>query len=93
MAGTSITIDVSTVSTQRELHALLAHSLAFPAHYGHNWDAFWDCATDLAYSEPVSLTIVGLAQLKLRLPEDTAIFENCLNDLQRDHATFRMRMD
>jgi len=90
MTENAITIDVSTATTRHELHALLARSLEFPTYYGHSRDAFWDCASYLAYSGPISPTIAGPAQLKLRLPEENAVFESCLQRLQRRYTTFRV---
>lgn len=29
----------------------LSDGLAFPAHFGHNWDAAWDCMTDLVWND------------------------------------------
>lgn len=33
----------------RELLTIVGRQLAFPAHYGKNLDAFWDCVTDPEY--------------------------------------------
>ena len=35
--------------TREGLLDALAVSLAFPAHFGRNWDAAWDCLTELAW--------------------------------------------
>lgn len=53
-----IEVDLSTVSSERELHATLARALAFPGWYGHNWDAFWDAITGLV-DMPKTLRFVG----------------------------------
>ncbi|GHE19955.1 hypothetical protein GCM10017767_04760 [Halomonas urumqiensis] len=29
----------------------LASGLAFPDHFGHNWDAAWDCMTELTWND------------------------------------------
>jgi len=51
----AVTIDVSTVASGSELHALLAESLSFPSFYGKNWDAFWDSITLRNTLHPVTL--------------------------------------
>lgn len=43
---TRVTLDVSNIATETELHEQLKEQLQFPAHYGMNWDAFWDVITD-----------------------------------------------
>ena len=42
-----IMIDGSTISTSPDLHEALATALAFPAHYGKNLDALYDCLTEI----------------------------------------------
>ena len=42
-----IIIDGSSVFTSPDLHTALAAALAFPAYYGHNLDALYDCLTDI----------------------------------------------
>ncbi|MDT0502368.1 MULTISPECIES: barstar family protein [unclassified Halomonas] len=36
----------------------LAASLAFPDHFGRNWDAAWDCLTELDWSEERALVVL-----------------------------------
>lgn len=43
------TIDLGSVETVEDLHDLLAESFGFPAWYGRNWDAAWDCLRDRSY--------------------------------------------
>ncbi|WP_329115483.1 barstar family protein [Streptomyces sp. NBC_01465] len=42
-----LTIDVSSVVSEDELHGLLQREFDFPSFYGGNWDAFWDAVTGL----------------------------------------------
>ena len=41
------TIDCANVSSKEEFHRILAETLHFPAHYGRNLDALYDCLTDI----------------------------------------------
>lgn len=45
-------IDIDRVHGKRDLLALLARTLQFPATFGGNWDALADCLKDLSWSEP-----------------------------------------
>lgn len=72
-----VTIDVSKIKTAQELHLLLKDKLDFPAYYGENWNAFWDCITECM---PDKLLFIGWVQLENRLPKDTSILKNCLLD-------------
>lgn len=42
-----IIIDGSAIFTSPDLHEALANALAFPAHYGKNLDALYDCLTEI----------------------------------------------
>jgi ribonuclease inhibitor len=74
-----VEIDLSAISTSRELQLLLARSLDFPGFYGCNWDAFWDAITGLV-AMPRRLRLVGWSALVARLPEDARMMRGCLDD-------------
>jgi hypothetical protein len=57
----------------------LARALVLPAHYGSNWDAFWDCIRD-EWPLPGRLVVGGLDHLEKTLPEDADLFLRCLAD-------------
>ena len=42
-----IIIDGSAIFTSPDLHEALANALSFPAHYGKNLDALYDCLTEI----------------------------------------------
>ena len=42
------TIDCANISSKEELHRVLAETLHFPAHYGRNLDALYDCLGELS---------------------------------------------
>ncbi|MDG4856804.1 barstar family protein [Streptomyces sp. T-3] len=60
-------IDVSSVSSEAELHGLLQRKFGFPDFYGRNWDAFWDAVTGLV-EIPGRVRFVGWPDLVGRLP-------------------------
>ncbi len=51
-------IDLTDVKTYYEFHFAIRDSLNFPDYYGCNWDAFWDCLTDMV-GRPVNMEIRG----------------------------------
>jgi len=77
-------IDLSKVTTEQELHELLARSLSFPSIYGLNWDAFWDSISDLA-SLPEKIIFTGSSALKDQLPSSYEQLQNCFNDLVEEY--------
>lgn len=60
----------------------IAGALAFPEYFGHNWDAFYDCLTDLAPGKGGGLLLVlrqasGFARAE---PEEFASAVGALQD-------------
>ena len=39
-------IDCTQIHTREDLHTVFRNALAFPAHYGSNLDALYDCLTE-----------------------------------------------
>lgn len=37
---------------------MIREALDFPDYYGCNWDAFWDCLTDMV-GRPIHIEIIG----------------------------------
>nr|NLI49368.1 barstar family protein [Propionibacterium sp.] len=58
---------VSGGPSKREALDAVAAALAFPAHFGHNLDALWDCLTDL--ERPTALLWAGWEPLAVREPD------------------------
>ena len=52
-------IDFREVKYYLEMHGVIRKALKFPDYYGCNWDAFWDCLTDM-YGDPIHIEILGL---------------------------------
>lgn len=51
-------IDFSNVKHYFEMHFAIRDALGFPDYYGCNWDALWDCLTDMI-GEPIHIEIRG----------------------------------
>ena len=59
MTPKKYTLDFTNVKYFLEVHYIIKTSLDFPDYYGCNWDAFWDCLSDM-YGDPIYIEIVGL---------------------------------
>ena len=53
------TIDFTDVKQYLQMHQVIQAALDFPKYYGCNWDAFWDCLTDMV-GRPIHIQIIGL---------------------------------
>lgn len=53
------TIDFTNVNYYLEMHFIIRQALDWPDYYGCNWDAFWDCLTDMV-GRPIHIEIIGL---------------------------------
>lgn len=53
------TIDFTKVNSYLEMHFVIRQALDWPDYYGCNWDAFWDCLTNML-GRPFHLEIIGL---------------------------------
>ena len=52
-------IDFTNVETYFDMHFAIRDGLDFPDYYGCNWDAMWDCLTDML-GRPINIEILGL---------------------------------
>ena len=77
-------IDLSTIKTEEQLHALLSSALSFPYFYGHNWDAFWDSITGLI-ELPANIEFTGSQKFRLVLPSSYQQLQACFTDLNVEH--------
>lgn len=53
------TLDFTNVEYYLQMHLVIKEALDFPDYYGCNWDAFWDCLTNMV-GRPVHMEIIGL---------------------------------
>lgn len=56
-------VDFSEVKYYSQMHLAIKDGLCFPDYYGNNWDAFWDCVTDM-YGDEIYIVFKGLDKLK-----------------------------
>ena len=65
-----VAIEESQFASADEVHAYLAHQMAFPDYYGSNLDALNDCLGDVC--EPTAVTIERLPTAALYEPADVS---------------------
>ena len=72
-----VRIDLEGCTDKAGLLARTAQALAFPAWFGGNWDAFYDCLADLGWRETEGwlLVLENTGDLRRHAPEalDTAV--------------------
>lgn len=68
------------------LHQCIRKTFGFPDYYGENWDAMWDCLTDV-FLQPVQRHIVveGFAAMPQELREYAAPMQDIFSDLQEKY--------
>jgi len=79
-----VVFDLTSISTVRELHLLMAETLQFPDWYGPNWDAFWDVIIGLV-EMPEKLQLLGWNDFETRFPRDAWIMKKCLTELAAEY--------
>lgn len=78
--------------TLARVHAILARDLGFPAHYGRNLDALWDCLTG-DVPGPFAIVVEDAKALEAALGPKGAALLKLLRDLRRARkdATVKLR--
>ena len=74
-------IDFREVKYYLEMHAIIWKSLDFPDYYGCNWDAFWDCLTDM-YGDPIHIEIIGLDMIERKFDDSASKMIELLKDFK-----------
>ena len=75
-------IDFENVSYYKELHETIRDSLEFPAYYGRNWDALWDCLQEIV-NLPTHMQIKNLEALQERgFAEEVQMFIDILKEFK-----------
>lgn len=80
------TIDFSNVNHYLEIHFIIREALDWPDYYGCNWDAFWDCLTNML-GRPIHIEIIGLDVIERKFGDTAKTmidilreFKHCEND-------------
>ena len=75
------TIDFSQVKYYLEMHKVLQSTLDLPDYYGCNWDAFWDCLTDMI-GRKTHIRILGIENIERLFGDEADILLDILKDFK-----------
>ncbi len=75
------TLDFTNLQYYLEFHEIIRDELDFPDYYGMNWDAMWDCLTDMV-GEPLHIEIIGLDVLEQKFGDTAQKLIDILRELK-----------
>ena len=78
------TLDFSKVNSIQEIHQIIKDELDFPDYYGMNWDACWDCLTDMI-CDPIHIEIIGIERVQNKFSNDAEIMLRILKRLKHHY--------
>lgn len=74
-------LDFSKVEYYLDIHNVIKKELDFPDYYGCNWDAFWDCLTDMV-GRPINIKIVGIENIENKFADGVRTMLETLQDFK-----------
>ena len=75
------TIDFTNVNSYSQMHGIIKESLNFPDYYGCNWDAFWDCLTNMV-GRKVHIEIIGLDIIERKFGQEAQNMVDILKEFK-----------
>ncbi len=77
------TLDFSKIEHWGDFHQIIKKELDLPFNYGKNWDALWDCLTDIVNNDKVFyVEILGAEVLEQKWPGTLDNLVEILKDLK-----------
>ena len=73
--------DFTNVKDYLEMHFVIRDALDWPDYYGCNWDAFWDCLTDMI-GRPIHIEILGLDVIERRFDDAAKMMVDTLREFK-----------
>ncbi len=78
------TLDFSNIQHYDEIHQIIKKELDLPPYYGENWDALWDCLTEMVdVDEPLYIEILGAEVLENKYPGTLNMIVEIIKDLKK----------
>ncbi len=62
-------IDFKDVTSVYDMFEIISTEMDFPDYFGNNWDAFWDCMTDIICTN-IEIEVLNLNALDSNLQKD-----------------------
>lgn len=75
------TIDFTKVEYYLEMHFSIRDALDWPDYYGCNWDAFWDCLTDMV-GRKIHIEILGLDVIERKFGKEAQTMIDILKEFK-----------
>ena len=75
------TIDFTNVQYYLEMHSVIRQALDWPDYYGCNWDAFWDCLTNMV-GRPIHIEIIGLDVIERKFGDAAGMMVDTLREFK-----------
>ena len=75
------TLDFTNVNHYLEMHFTIRQALDFPDYYGCNWDAFWDCLTNMV-GRPIHIKIIGFDIIERKFENAAKIMMETLKEFK-----------
>ena len=75
------TIDFTKVEYYLEMHFSIRDALDWPDYYGCNWDAFWDCLTDMV-GRKIHIEILGLDVIERKFGKEVQTMIDILKEFK-----------
>lgn len=85
-------LDLTKITSERELQTTIMQKLDFPEFYGKNWDAFWDTITGLV-ELPDCIIIKGWDDLVNRLPKEADTLKKILDEYNEEYPMFKCNIE
>jgi ribonuclease inhibitor len=82
----NIILDCTGITSRQMLHRQLAASLDFPAYYGENLDALYDCLLD--FGADTQLQLLHWEALQLSLGDYARQLELVMQDVHAEESSF-----
>ena len=76
----AVAIVIDDILDKETLLTSIAKACDFPAYFGHNWDALWDCLTDVE----IKYLRLDLTEVKQINTEDFNTFKSIIEDAYND---------
>ena len=86
-----VVINGSEIASEQQLHKFIAENLELPEWYGGNFDALFDCLTDI--TDEVEIAIAGSDDLIDKLGERALIFLTVLRDASAESSNIKITVE
>ena len=89
------TLDFTKVEHYSDMHLIIREALDWPEYYGCNWDAFWDCLTNML-GRSIHIEIIGLEVIERKFGNASKIMIETLKEFKHydnDEYVNEIRID